>query len=121
MKAIQGVLGLGLCLLGVSYASAQAAKCNATITKASIAPNKNHEKTWDILFNVSVSGCETSGGTFEYVADLDNRGRSELQTVAETFNVEKPGSSQVLVTFHAPSGKSLKDVVGVSVKSCTCQ
>ena len=120
MKAIHGLLGLGLCLLGVSYASAQAAKCSAVITKVSVAPNKEREKRWDIQFNALVNGCEMSGGTFEYVAELEFSGRTELQTVQETFNVEKSGNTRFTVSFHAPSGKSLKDVRGASVKSCTC-
>ncbi len=69
MKAMKGLLGLGLCLLGISYANAQAAKCSAVITKVSFAPNKDHEKTWDVQFNASVNGCEMSGGTFEYVVE----------------------------------------------------
>ena len=120
MKAIQGFLGLGLCVLGVSFASAQAAKCDAAITKVSITPDKSHEQTWDIQFNASVNGCEMSGGTFEYVAELVFSGRTELQTVAETFNVEKSGNTRFTVSFHAPPGKGLKEVRGVSVKSCTC-
>jgi len=120
MKAIQGILGLGLCVLGVSFASAQAAKCSAVVTKVSVAPNKDHEKTWDIQFNAMVDGCEMSGGTFEYVVELESRSRTELQTVSETFNVEKAGNTRFTVSFHAPPGKELKEVRGVSVKSCTC-
>lgn len=120
MKALQGFLGLGLCLLGISFASAQVAKCSAVITKVSIAPAKDHEKTWDIQFNASVDGCEMSGGTFEYVAELNAGVRTELLTVAETFNVEKSGNTRFTVSFHAPPGKELKEVRGVSVKSCTC-
>ena len=48
MKAIQGLVGLGLCLVGISFANAQAAKCSAVVTKQSMAPNPNKEKTWDI-------------------------------------------------------------------------
>lgn len=120
MKAMKGLLGLGLCLLGISYANAQAAKCSAVITKVSFAPNKDHEKTWDVQFNASVNGCETSGGTFEYVAELQSTARTELQTVQETFNVEKSGNTRFTVSFHAPPGKELKEIRGVSVKSCTC-
>ncbi len=120
MKAMKGLLGLGLCLLGISYANAQAAKCSAVITKVSFAPNKDHEKTWDVQFNASVNGCEMSGGTFEYVVELQSTARTELQTVQETFNVEKSGNTRFTVSFHAPPGKELKEVRGVSVKSCTC-
>jgi len=120
MKAMKGLLGLGLCLLGISYANAQAAKCSAVITKVSFAPNKDHEKTWDVQFNASVNGCEMSGGTFEYVAELESTARTELQTVQETFNVEKSGNTRFTVSFHAPPGKELKEIRGVSVKSCTC-
>lgn len=120
MKAMKGLLGLGLCLLGISYANAQAAKCSAVITKVSFAPNKDHEKTWDVQFNASVNGCEMSGGTFEYVAEVQSTARTELQTVQETFNVEKSGNTRFTVSFHAPPGKELKEVRGVSVKSCTC-
>jgi hypothetical protein len=120
MKAIHGFLGLGLCLLGISYANAQAAKCSAVITKVSVTPNQSHEKTWDIQFNAAVKGCEMSGGTFEYVAEVQSSARTELQTVQETFNVEKSGNTRFTVAFHAPPGKELKEVRGVSVKSCTC-
>lgn len=120
MKAMKGLLGLGLCLLGISYANAQAAKCSAVITKVSFAPNKDHEKTWDVQFNASVNGCEMSGGTFEYVVELQSTARTELQTVQETFNVEKSGNTRFTVSFHAPPGKELKEIRGVSVKSCTC-
>ncbi len=120
MKAMKGLLGLGLCLLGISYANAQAAKCSAVITKVSFAPNKDHEKTWDVQFNASVNGCEMSGGTFEYVAEVQSTARTELQTVQETFNVEKSGNTRFTVSFHAPPGKELKEIRGVSVKSCTC-
>lgn len=120
MKAIQGFLGLGLCLIGISFANAQAAKCNAVITKVSITPDQNQEKTWDVQFNAAVDGCGMSGGAFEFVVELESRGRTELQTVAETFNVEKAGNTRFTVSFQAPPGKELKEVRGVSVKSCTC-
>jgi hypothetical protein len=122
MKAIQGLAGLGLCLLGVSFAHAQAAgKCSAVVTRHSVTPNANEEKTWDIQFNVMVNGCEMSGGTFEYVAQIEaSQGRTELQTVPETFNAEKSGNTRFTVSFHAPPGKELKDVRSASVKTCTC-
>jgi hypothetical protein len=121
MKAIHGLAGLGLCLLGVSFAHAQASKCNAVVTKLSVGPNANEEKTWDIQFNVMVNGCERSGGTFEYIAELQgSQGRIELQTVSETFNTEKSGNTRFTVGFHAPPGRELKDVRGTSVKTCAC-
>ncbi len=121
MKAIHGLAGLGLCLLGASFANAQAAKCSAVVTRQSLSPHPDEEKTWNIQFNVVVNGCERSGGTFEYIAELEaSQGRIELQTVAETFNTEKSGSSRFTVSFHAPPGKELKDVKGASVKTCAC-
>ena len=120
MKAIKGLVGLGLCLVGISFANAQATKCSAVVTKQSMAPNPNEEKTWDIQFNVNVSGCEASNGTFEYVAEVEARGRMELQTVSETFDTTKSGANRFTVSFHAPPGKDLKDVKGATVKTCTC-
>lgn len=122
MKATHGLGGLALCLLGVSFANAQAPKCSAVVTKQSIRPNANEEKTWDIQFNVMVTGCERSGGSFEYMAELEaSQGRIELKTVSETFDAEKSGNTRFTVSFHAPPGKELKDVKGVSVKTCACR
>ena len=120
MKAKQACFAVGLCVLGISFAEAQAAKCSATVTKVAVTPNKDHEKTWNIEFNVSVTGCEKSGGAFEYVAEVAGPHRTELRTVAETFNAEKSGNTRFTTTFHAPPGQELVDVKGISVKSCTC-
>lgn len=120
MKAIQGLVGLGLCVVGISFANAQTTRCSAVVTKASIAPDPNEEKTWNIQFNVNVSGCEASNGTFEYVAEVVGAGRTELQTVSETFDAANSGATRFTVSFHAPPGKELKDVRSASVKTCTC-
>ncbi len=120
MKAIQGLVGLGLCLAGISFANAQTAKCSAVVTRQSISPDPNEEKTWNIQFNVNVSGCEASNGTFEYVAEVEGRGRTELLTVSESFDAAKSGATRFTVSFHAPPGKDLKDVKSATVKTCTC-
>ena len=106
--------------MGISFANAQNAKCSAVVTKQSISPDPNEEKTWSIQFNVNVSGCEASNGTFEYVAQLEARGRMELLTVSETFDTANSGANRFTVSFHAPPGKDLKDVKSATVKTCTC-
>ena len=67
-----------------------------------------------------MSGCEATHGTFEYVAEVEGRGRMELQTVAETFDTAKSGANRFTVSFHASPGKDLKDVKSATVKTCTC-
>jgi len=120
MKATQAFFAVGLCVLGISFAEAQAAKCSATVTKVAVTPSKDHEKTWNVVFDVSVSGCEKCGGAFEYLAEIEGPGRAELQTVSETFNAEKSGTTRFTTTFHAPPSRELKGVKGISVKSCNC-
>lgn len=119
MKAIQGFVGIGLGLILIASADAQA-QCKAVVTKQSVKASERAERSWDIQFAVSVSGCAASSGTFEYVVELEEKGKTEFATVSETFETEKAGVSTITVTFDGPAFKDLKEVRGVKVKTCTC-
>ena len=120
MKAIQGVVGVGLCLLSVGLANAQAgSRCSANVTKRSFEASTRQERAWDIQFDVTVNEC-AAAGKFEYIVDLAEKGQpTESATVPATFELEKPGMTTIKVTYRR-AFKDLKEVRGIKVTSCTC-
>ena len=120
MKAASKVFGIALILVALVAADALAQQCQARITKKSITPSTTAENTWDIQFELNVDGCAASEGTFEYVVQLEVEGRTELATVEEDFTGESAGLSTFTVAYGAPTGRRLKDVRSVRVKTCSC-
>ena len=120
MKAIQGLVGVGICLLSMGIADAQTgSKCNATVTKKSFAASTRRERAWDIQFDVTVNECAASG-TFEYIVDLTEKGQPTVsETVSAPFRIEKPGMSTIKV-MYGRGFKDLKEVRGAKATSCTC-
>ncbi len=120
MKAIQGLVGVGICLLSMGVADAQTgSKCNATVTKKSFAASARRERAWDIQFDVTVNECAASG-TFDYIVDLTEKGQPTVsETASAAFRIDKPGMSTIKVTYGR-GFKDLKEVRGVKATSCTC-
>ena len=121
MKAIQGFVGVGLCLLSVGLASAQSgSKCSANVTKRSVQTSTRLERAWDIQFDVVVNEC-AARGTFEYMVDLTEKGQPTMtETVSANFELEKAGMTTVKVTYKGRGFKEVKEVRGMKVTSCTC-
>ena len=121
MKAIQGFVGVGLCLLSMGLASAQTgSKCGAMVTKRSVEASTRLERAWDIQFDVVVNEC-AGRGAFEYTVDLAEKGQPTVsETVPATFQLDKAGMSTIKVTYKGRGFKTVKDVRGAKVTSCTC-
>ena len=121
MKAIQGFVGVGLCLLSLGLANAQTgSKCSANVTKRSSQPSTRLERAWDIQFDVTVNEC-AAAGAFEYTVDLTEKGQPTVtETVSATFELPKAGMSTITVTYKGRGFKEMKDVRGMKVTSCTC-
>ena len=121
MKAIQGLVGVGLCLLTVGIANAQTgSKCSANVTKRSVQASTRLERAWDIQFDVTVNEC-AAGGAFEYIVDLTEKGQPTVsETVPATFEMAKAGMSTIKVTYKGHGFKDVKEVRGIKVTSCTC-
>lgn len=121
MKAIHGLVGVGLCLLSLGLANAQTGrKCSASVTKRSVQPSAELERAWDIQFDVTVNEC-AAGGAFEYIVDLTEKGQpTETETVPATFELEKAGMTTIKVTYQGRGFKDVKEVRGMKVTSCTC-
>jgi hypothetical protein len=114
------LVGVGICLLSLSLADAQTgSKCNATVTQKSFEASTRRERAWDIQFDVTVNECADSSGTFEYIVDLTEKGKTESETAKATFQTEKAGTTTITVTYQR-AFKDLKGVRGVKVTSCTC-
>ena len=120
MKAIQGLVGVGLCLLTVGVANAQTgSKCSANVTKRSVQASTRFERAWDIQFDVTVNEC-AAGGAFEYIVDLTEKGQPTVsEIVPATFQLEKAGTTTITVTYKR-AFKDLTGVRGIKVTSCTC-
>lgn len=121
MKAIHGLVGVGLGLLSLVGAEAQNATCSAVVTKKSVHASTKRERAWDIQFDVNVNGCASSSGTFDYVVDLAEKGTVESRTATAGFRVEKAGLNTITVTYAGPAFKDLKDVREIKVKTCSCE
>ena len=121
MKAIQGLVGVGLCLFSMGLANAQTgSKCSANVTKRSVQASTRLERAWDIQFDVTVNECPAAG-TFEYIVDLTEKGQpTESETVPATFQLDKAGMSTIKVTYKGRGFKDVKEVRGIRVTSCTC-
>lgn len=120
MKATKTIVGLGLVLLTVAAADAFAQQCQARIAKRSIAASSTAERVWNIEFEVSVDGCARSEGTFEFDVQLEVEGRTETATVSEDFKAESAGLSRFTVEYGGPTGRNLRDVRAIRVKTCSC-
>lgn len=121
MKAIQGFVAAGLCLVTMGIADAQTgSKCSANVTKRSVQASTRLERAWDIQFDVTVNEC-AAGGVFEYTVDLVEKGQPTLsETVPATFEIAKAGMSTIKVTYKGRGFKEVKEVRGIRVTSCTC-
>ena len=118
MKAIKGIVSFGLCLVTVALAGAQGGKCEATFTKKSMKASTRFERGYDIQFDATTS-CAAEG-TFEYTADLSEKGKVESRTFTANFRTEAAGTSTISITFPGVAFKDLKDVKGHKSTSCTC-
>lgn len=117
-KAIVGVLA-GL-LIGLPMAEAQE-RCSAIITKDSISPTPDVEKSWDIQFSIAGSGCAASRGKFEYVVELNvSGGRTEVKKETADFSLEAGASKKIVLSYEAAPGKDVKNVTGIRVTECVC-
>ncbi|MBK5255938.1 MAG: hypothetical protein JJE39_07890 [Vicinamibacteria bacterium] len=114
------LFGLGLGVGSWTAVNAETPRCNAVVTKRSVTPSQNAEKTWNIEFNVTVSGCSTTHGTFEYVVDLEANEGMRSRTVTGEFETNKSETAVVKIAYEAPSGMDLKNVRDISVKTCAC-
>lgn len=121
MKAIQGFVGVGLCLLSLGLANAQTgSKCNATVAERSFEASTRLERAWDIQFDVTVNEC-AAAGTFQYVVDLTEKGQpTQSEIVSAPFEVQAAGMSRIKVTYGGRGFKDLKAVRDIKVTSCTC-
>ncbi len=121
MKAIQGLVGVGLCLLSLGVAEAQTgSKCSANVTKRSVEASTRLERAWDIQFDVTVNEC-AAAGAFSYIVDLTEKGQpTATEAVSATFDLPKAGMSTITVTYKGRGFKAVKEVRGMKVTSCTC-
>jgi hypothetical protein len=119
-KPLAIMLGLGLGVSAGAAAYAQTQKCDAVVTMKSFTPHKEFEKTWNIEFAVTVSGCRASRGMFEYVVDLEAHEGVTQRTASGDFDTAGSETTVVKVAYEAPGGTELKAVRNISVKTCTC-
>ncbi|MEO8501747.1 MAG: hypothetical protein ABI565_12580 [Vicinamibacteria bacterium] len=118
MKAIQGFVSIGLCLVTVALAGAQGGSCDATFTKKSMKASTRFERGHDIQFEATTS-CAAEG-TLEYTVDLSENGKVESQSVTANFRTQSAGTSTITVTFPGVAFKELKAVRDAKRKTCTC-
>ena len=120
MTIYRAAVGLFLGL-GLAVPQAQAQTCNATVSKRTVVESETREKTWDILFDVAAPACDNSRGQFDFVVELDGGGgRVVLDKASGEFTTENGQRTAVKVSYKAKPGQEVKNVSGVSVKSCTC-